>query len=116
MAAPVTDEWSTYEPVTAATVQPDIRNRSEVRRFLERRYQPILSRTGATGSTMLRFWIDEDGKAQRILMVGSSGNDRLDELAMSVAEVIRFKPAVLAGVPVRVVVDVPIRFQAMQGM
>ena len=109
---PVADEWSTYEPVTAATVQPDIRNRAEVRRFLERRYQPILTNTGATGSAVLRFWIDEGGTAQRILMVASSGNDRLDELAISVAEVIRFRAAVQEGKPIRVIVDVPIRFQA----
>src|SRR5690606_26618686 len=110
-AGDAADEWASYERLSPRMVRPEILNRDEVRRFLERRYERIIRATGATGVAMLTFWIDEEGSPQRVELASSSGHEQLDEAALELSEVIRFTPAVHAGKPVRVKVDVPIRFQ-----
>jgi TonB family protein len=109
----VKDEWETYRVAGPAVVPPEVRNRAEVRRFLERRYQPIARRVGTTGQVVLRFWIDEEGVAKRVAVATSSGYAQLDEIALSLKEMIRFRAAAYGGVPTRVVVDVPISFRTL---
>lgn len=105
------DAWSEYVAFSPMMVKPEIRNRSEVSRFLERHYQPILRKTGATGVVMLAVWIDEEGKAQRAEVMNSSGHAELDEAALLLTDVIRFSPAIHMGKPVKVKVEFPVRFQ-----
>ncbi|MQA90768.1 MAG: TonB family protein [Gemmatimonas sp.] len=107
-----TDEWATFEKFAPSMVRPDISNRREVVRYLERFYTPILRRTGATGQVILDFWIDEKGMPRRAAIVTSSGREELDDLSMSLSKLIRFRPALRAGEPIRVQVRVPIHFRA----
>lgn len=110
-AVAVDDEWADYRAFSPSMVEPEIVNREQVARLLKRRYERILSSTGATGRVMLTFWIDEEGRAQRVEVAASSGHDELDELALHVSEEVRFTPAIANGAPVRVKVELPFSFQ-----
>lgn len=106
------DEWLDFQNFAPMVVRPEIRNRTELRKFLERHYQPILEFSGATGVVQVFFWIDESGLVQKAEIARSSGSRSLDRLAMRLSKVLRFRPAMLAGRPVRVQVRVPITFRA----
>ena len=95
---------------TPMTVRPDIRNRAEVQRALEREYPPLLRDAGIGGSTDVWFFIDEEGKVQRTLVNQSSGHQALDEAAMRVADIIEFTPALNREEPVPVWISLPITF------
>lgn len=116
-ATPVTpasrDEWASYEKFAPSMVMPEILNREELRRFLERRYQPLVRYTGIQGTAVMRFWIDEMGLARKAEVHQSTGHRELDELALKLAEVLRFSPAIQNGDAIRVVVEVPIQFRAI---
>lgn len=105
--------WMEYESFAPYMMRPEVRNRTELKRFLERNYQPILEFSGATGVVQVAFWIDEAGAVQRAEIAESSGSRALDRLAMRVSKILRFRPATFAGRPVRVQVRLPITFQAV---
>jgi TonB family protein len=106
------NEWLDYQHFAPLVVRPEIRNRSELKRFLERNYQPILEFSGATGIVQISFWIDEAGLVEKAEIAKSSGSRSLDRLAMRLTRVLRFRPAILAGRPVKIQVRMPITFRA----
>lgn len=106
------EQWLDYEQFAPFIVRPEIRNRSEMKRFLQRYYQPIMEFSGAAGVVQVLFWIDEAGAVERAEVAQSSGFRSLDRLAMRVSEILRFAPALRAGRPVRVLVRLPIVFRA----
>lgn len=106
------DEWMDYRTFAPMVVRPEIRNRHEMRRFLERGYQPIYRYSGATGVVHVTFWINEVGLVERAEIVESSGSRSLDRLALRVSRVMRFRPAMMAGRPVRILVHIPFTFRA----
>lgn len=108
-----TTEWATYSRFAPSMILPEITNRNEMKRFLDRRYAPLVRSSGAQGTVMVRFWIDETGSVQRAEINVSSGWRQLDELALELAEILRFAPAYQAGAPLRVLVELPIRFEAI---
>src|SRR5690606_32951001 len=55
------DEWVDYRTFAPYVVRPEIRNRSELKKFLERSYQPIYEYSGDTGVVQVTFWINEGG-------------------------------------------------------
>lgn len=83
-----------------------------MRRFLERGYQPIYRYSGATGVVHVTFWINEGGLVERAEVLESSGSRSLDRLALRVSRVMRFRPAMMAGRPVRILVHIPFTFRA----
>ena len=89
------DRYYDYRAYAPYVVRPTIRNRQELRKFLERQYQPILEISGATG-----------------VVAESSGSRSLDRLAIRLTRVLRFTPAMLAGRPIRIEVRLPITFRA----
>ncbi len=100
----------TFTPFTRA---PQIMNRLEVVRAMERAYPVALKRAGIGGTVRVYFMIDEDGAVLDYRLAQSSGNESLDDAALSVAESYRFSPALNRTEAVPVWVVFPITFQAM---
>lgn len=96
---------------TPYTVAPDLINRAEVGRALEREYPPLLRDAGIGGSARVWFFIDEDGRVQDTRIDQSSGHAQLDEAALKVADMMRFTAALNRDKKVPVWVAFPITFQ-----
>jgi protein TonB len=95
---------------TPYTVQPDIKNRTEVARALEREYPPLLRDAGIGGTVQVWFFIDEQGRVQRTQVAESSGHKALDDAAIDVANIIEFTPALNRDKTVPVWISLPITF------
>ena len=96
---------------TPFTVKPDVKNREEVRRALEREYPPLLRDAGIGGTVLVWFFIDEHGSVVRTLVRESSGFGGLDEAALKVAGIIQFTPALNRDKRVPVWISLPINFR-----
>jgi len=104
-------DLSAQPTFTPYTVAPDITNRSEVQRVLEREYPPLLRDAGIGGTVKVWFFIDEEGRVQDTQIQESSGHAQLDEAALAVADVMKFTPALNRDKTVPVWVALPILFQ-----
>lgn len=96
---------------TPYSVGPEITNRAEVTRALDRAYPAVLRDAGIGGSARVWFFIDEEGRVQDTRIETSSGHAELDRAALAVADVMRFTPALNRDQPVPVWVTFPVRFQ-----
>lgn len=96
---------------TPYTVSPDITNRTQVVRALEREYPPLLRDAGIGGTANVWFFIDENGRVQDTRIQQSSGHAQLDEAALRVADIMQFTPALNRDKKVPVWVAFPITFQ-----
>ena len=96
---------------TPFTVAPDILNRVEVIRAMEREYPPLLRDAGIGGTVQVFFFIDEEGVVQQFQVNVSSGHRALDDAALAVAGVYRFSPALNRDKRVPVWVSFGITFQ-----
>jgi TonB family protein len=97
--------------VTPFTVRPELKNRQEVARAMERYYPAGLREAGIGGMVILWFLIDEEGQVVRTTLQRTSGYDQLDEAATRVAPVMKFSPALNRDQRVMVWVEIPITFQ-----
>lgn len=105
-------EVNREEPVfTPYTVAPDLRNREDVGRALEREYPPLLRDAGIGGTVVVYLFIDEEGTVQNTRVHTSSGHTSLDEAALRVGNVMRFSAAMNRDKKVPVWVSLPITFQ-----
>lgn len=105
-------EVSRDEPVfTPYTVAPELRNRDEVSRALEREYPSLLRDAGIGGRVVVWLFIDEEGAVQNTRVNEPSGHTSLDEAALRVANVMQFSPAMNRDKKVPVWVSLPITFQ-----
>ena len=95
---------------TPYTVRPDIKNRQEVSRALEREYPPLLRDAGIGGTVQVWFFIDEQGRVQQTQVNESSGHKALDDAAITVASIIQFTPALNRDKTVPVWISLPITF------
>ena len=96
---------------TPYTVAPDIINRGDVQRALEREYPPLLRDAGIGGQVQVWFFIDEGGRVKDTRINKTSGHQQLDDAALKVADVMRFTPAMNRDKKVPVWVSLPITFQ-----
>lgn len=96
---------------TPFTVAPEVRNRPEVGRALEREYPSLLRDAGVGGTVLMYFYIDESGVVQDRRVHESSGHPSLDDAALRVADVFRFSPAMNRDQRVPVWIQIPITFQ-----
>ena len=96
---------------TPFTVAPDIQNRAEVIRAMEREYPPLLRDAGIGGTVQVFFFIDEEGTVQQFQVNESSGHQALDDAALAVAGVYRFSAALNRDKRVPVWVSFGITFQ-----
>jgi periplasmic protein TonB len=106
-----TTDLSAQPTFTPYTVAPDITNRDEVQRVLQREYPPLLRDAGIGGTVRIWFFIDEQGRVQETRIQESSGHAQLDEAALAVAGVMKFTPAINRDKTVPVWVALPILFQ-----
>ncbi len=95
---------------TPYTVRPDYTNGPEVQRALEREYPPLLRDAGIGGTTVVWFFIDEQGVVQNQVVQETSGHQALDDAALRVAPVFKFTPALNRDKAVPVWVQLPITF------
>ena len=105
-----TTDISDAPTFTPYTVKPDIKNRSEIARALEREYPPLLRDAGIGGTVLVWFFIDEEGRVQRTEVNQSSGHKALDDAAINVANIIEFTPALNRDKRVPVWISLPITF------
>lgn len=96
---------------TPYDVKPEIRNRKDLQRLLERNYPPMLGDAGIGGTTVLHVFIDETGSVENTQIRTSSGYEALDEAARAVTEQIQFTPALNRDQRVPVWVQIPVTWQ-----
>jgi periplasmic protein TonB len=96
---------------TPFEVRPELRNRAEVGRVLERNYPSTLRDAGIGGTVQLWIFINEQGQVQRTRVNQSSGYPQLDSAAEAVAREMRFSPALNRDQRVPVWIQIPVTFQ-----
>ena len=104
-------DLSSAPTFTPFTVAPEIQNRNEVIRAMEREYPPLLRDAGIGGTVRVYFFIDENGQVQDTRVDQSSGHQALDQAALNVAGIYRFSAALNRDTRVPVWVSFPITFQ-----
>jgi protein TonB len=95
---------------TPFTVKPDIKNREEVQRAMEREYPALLRDAGIGGTVLVWFFIDEQGRVVRTLVRETSGYEALDNAALKVAGIVEFTPALNRDKRVPVWISLPVTF------
>ena len=110
--ASANEDISAAPRFTPFTVRPELRNRSEIARALERNYPPLLRDAGIGGETLVWFFIDENGRVQNTRINKSSGYDALDQAALTVASQMQFSAALNRDKKVPVWVAIPIVFSS----
>lgn len=106
------EDLSARPTFTPYTTPPDVLNREEVARALEREYPPTLRDVGIGGTVLMHFFLDENGVVGNFLVADTSGHAALDHAALRVAEVFRFSPAYNRDDRVPVWVQIPVTFEA----
>ena len=96
---------------TPYEVRPELRNRAEFGRLLERAYPPMLKDAGVGGTTTLWVFINENGEVQDTRVVNSSGYEQLDVAAQQVMQQARFSPALNRDQRVPVWIQLPVTWQ-----
>lgn len=109
-ADPEAAKLARFRPFMPNMVKPELRNRREVRRALERRWSRAMQAAGIQGRVVLLLWIDEDGAVQKCEVELSSGSDALDDAAVAATGVMAFRPALNMGEPVAVIASMPVSF------
>jgi len=92
-------------------VDPQLMNRDEVRRALQRYYPPMLKDAGIGGQVVLWLFVDEGGEVAKSQVQQSSGYDAFDKAAAKVANQMEFKPAINRDKPIAVWVSQAVTFQ-----
>jgi len=96
---------------TPFTVAPQLKNRDDVSRALEREYPPLLRDAGVGGKIDVWVRISDKGVVEDVQIHTSSGHPALDEAAIKVGKVMQFTPAMNRDKQVPVWVSIPITFQ-----
>jgi periplasmic protein TonB len=104
------DDLSAGPTFTPYTIAPELRNRTEVSRALQRNYPVSLREAGIGGRALVWFYIDVQGHVVRSQLKQTSGYSSLDEAALKVAEIMVFSPAQNRDKRVPVWVALPIEF------
>ena len=89
---------------------PAIVSSVEYVRAPEPRYPPASRAAREEGLVLLRVLVDDNGRAQSVEVLRSSGHSRLDEAARTAVRRALFKPHVENGVARAALVTVPIEF------
>ncbi len=99
------------QPVfTPYTVRPELKNRREASRIVERNYPKLLKDAGIGGKVTVWVFIDTNGEVQNAVVNSSSGNSALDDAALKSAREFSFTPALNRDKRVPVWVSIPITF------
>ena len=104
-------EGSQREGFTILSTMPALLNAVEVRKALTRAYPPLLRDAGIGGKAQMWLLLDVDGSVIKAELKESSGQAALDDVAMRIAPLMRFTPAMNRDQRVKVWVSVPIVFR-----
>jgi protein TonB len=96
---------------TPFEVVPEVRNREQVSRALQRAYPPLLRSARVGGTAVVWFFINTQGVVEKSQVSRSSGYAQLDQAALDVASVFEFTPAMNRDERVSVWIEIPIVFQ-----
>jgi TonB family protein len=97
---------------TPREVEPELRNRTEFGRALERAYPSMLKDAGIGGTVLLWVFVTEQGTVGNVRIHQSSGQTQLDAAAEKVMrESAKFSPALNREQKVPVWVALPVTFQ-----
>ena len=108
-APPSTPEPPTAVSVEVVEVRPEIANRREVERMLERSYPPLMRDAGVTARVVVQMIIDEEGRVEPgSVAIQSATHDGFRDASVRAAEKFRFRPARLNGRAVPVIIAIPI--------
>ncbi|HEY8550299.1 MAG TPA: energy transducer TonB [Vicinamibacterales bacterium] len=108
----VTSDPGGFVELAPYMVPPRLLNPDEVERALQRTYPRLLRDAGIGGTVHVHIWLDENGEVVQFRIGRSSGYPVLDEAALRVVEIMRFTPAQNRDRAVRVIVHLPIHFEA----
>jgi TonB family protein len=97
-------------PARPVNQPPELLNAGEVFRALLDGYPPMLRDAGVGGVAVVWFFVDTDGRVLRTQVATSSSQKALDETALSVASIMRFRPHVRDGQVKQVWVEIPFVF------
>jgi len=99
------------QPVfTPYTVRPEIKDRREAQRIVERYYPKLLKDAGIGGKVNIWVFIDTNGVVKNAQVQQGSGNSALDDAALKAAREFEFTPALNRDKKVPVWVAIPITF------
>lgn len=96
---------------TPFTVRPRILNEAEIVREMQRAYPALLRDAGISGTVIVAFFVDAEGRVGNVLVHESSGHAELDAAALRVASTYRFAPAMNRDRAVPVWVQFPVTFR-----
>jgi protein TonB len=96
---------------TPYTVAPDLRNRNEVAKAMEKAYPSELRAAGVGGTAIIYIFIEASGEVGNVVINAGSGHPRLDEAALQIGHAMKFTPARNREAVVPVWVSLPITFQ-----
>ena len=96
---------------TVSMVAPRLLNAEEVERELRRTYPAIMRDAGIGGQVDVNLWLDENGRIVNAEVGRSSGYQSLDDAALKVVGVMKLTPAQNRGMPVRVIVTLPVVYR-----
>lgn len=97
---------------TPREVEPELSNRTEFARALERAYPAMLKDAGIGGRVLLWVFVTEQGTVGNVRVYESSGQPQLDAAAEKVMrEAAKFRPALNREQRVPVWVALPVTFQ-----
>lgn len=99
------------EPVfTPFTVKPELKNKREALRIVEKAYPNLLKQAGIGGTVGVWVFIDTNGIVKNSRVAKSSGNKTLDQAAKEAAIKFEFTPALNRDQKVPVWISIPITF------
>jgi protein TonB len=102
--------------VAGAEVKPRLLNAGEVQGVLQTLYPPILRDAGITGTTVMKFVVNAEGRVEPTSIVAVSTTHRaFAEASMEVVSRMRFSPARVEGREVPVLVQIPISWTLERG-
>lgn len=100
-----------YE-TTVLQRQPELRNLSQVRSYMERNYPRSMQDAGIGGTVELQFVVEADGTVDgRTVKVLQASHQQFETVSRQVVERFRFRPGIYRDQEVRVLVRMPITWQ-----
>jgi protein TonB len=96
---------------TPYEIEPEMRNKSEYVRALERSYPSTLKDAGIGGTVRVWLFINESGTVTNTKVVETSGYPQLDQAALTATKVLKFTPALNRDQKVPVWIQFPVTFQ-----
>lgn len=105
---PSPEPLADFEPFHVAYTLPALLNSDEITTKIRRRYSEALTERPRGAEAILMLWLDEEGRVARSALSASSGDARLDSIALGVSRDMRFRPARHHERPLRVIVQIPI--------